>query len=171
MTNPTSLSRPQDLRPGQVVTTWPDGDLDPDRFNESGRWTVTRVHHYEQVTRVDWRDETGETGTWVLPHWAHLSVEMSDRELQAAAARVIADLAEQAPLPPIWEWRISEDGVSGQIGHCPSTKQALQEWADYLGATVTATPCDGYTYLSVQATVNGVSVEIWTHGPASPERA
>lgn len=170
MTNPTSLSRPQDLRPGQVVTTWPDKDLAPDRMGEAGRWTVTRVYHYGEVTRVDWRDEHG-TGTWVLPRWTDLSVEMSDREWQAAAARVIADLAEQAALPPIFEWRISEDGVSGQIGPCPSTEQALREWADYLGTKVTATPCDGYTYLSAQAVVNGVLVEIWTHGPASPERA
>ena len=165
MTNPTALKWTQELRPGQVVTTWPDKDLDP--VNAAGRWTVTRVHPYGHVIRVDWVDETGETGTWVLPSWTHLSVEMSDREWQAAAARVIADLAEQTPLPPIWEWRISEDGVSGQIGHCPSREQALQDWADYLGATVNATPCDGYTYLSVSATVNGIRVEIWTHGPAA----
>ena len=166
MTNSTGLIRPQELRPGQVVTTWPDGDLAPDRMGEDGRWTVTRVYHYGEVTRVDWRDDD-ETGTWVLPSWTHLSVEMSDRELQAAAARVIADLAEQADLPPIFEWRISgEDGVSGQIGHCPSREQALQEWADYLGTTVTATPCSDYTYMSVSATVNGIRVAIWTHGPA-----
>ena len=169
MTNPTSLRWPQDLRPGQVVTTWPD-DLDPDRLNEAGRWTVTRTRQYDSWVRVDWRDEHGETGTWVLPRWTHLSVEMSDRERQAAAARVIADLSEQAALPPIFEWRISEDGVSGQIGHCPSREQALQEWADHLGTTVTATPCADYTYLAVRAMVDGTPVEIWTHGPASPEK-
>jgi len=166
----TTRRRPMELAPGRVVVSWPD-DRRPSG-DSTGPWTITeRPSEYGQVVRVDAVDASGRTVTWVLPSTYGVAVEPSEAEQQAAAAHVIARLAA-ADLPAVCEWRINERGAVGQLAavYDQEQEQALQEWADHLGSTVTATARATYTHLAVLAEVDGVPVEIWTHGCA-PERA
>ncbi|SEG44383.1 hypothetical protein SAMN04489712_105249 [Thermomonospora echinospora] len=164
MTQGTRSISPAALAVGRIITVCPDPMATEAR--QPGEWTMNRHPiEYGEFVRLDVTDPRGKASVWLV-HTDHaVTVQLTRGEEQAAAARVIADLAG-AGLPDIYEWEIRDGRVrawlAAQSWEAAQSRADLAAWAEHLGCEVAEEEQDGRTLLTAAGEVDGVPVEVRT---------
>lgn len=165
MNNLTTMHHPMQLKPGRVVTHWPD-ELLPEgitTLGQPGEWTVRAdPRSYGEYVRVDVRDTQGRDHTWVLHTKHRVAVRLTRRENIAKAVAVAARLA-CAALPEVYAWVITEEGVNAQLRSTTSDARAdLRAWQEQMGGEVTEEPAGAGVRVTATSEVSGVPVRVWS---------
>ncbi|WP_119728371.1 hypothetical protein [Thermomonospora amylolytica] len=166
-TQSTTTRRPIELRAGQTVVAWPDPKTPGVTAGTPGRWTLAAdADCMYDLVRLDATDPNGVPVTWLLNVNDEVTVELTRAEQQAAAARVVARLADELELPEVFSWRIEDTGVVAQMSSGLLDDEQIWEriavWAKRIGGTVTETQTGNQVNLSVDGSVDGVPVQVWT---------